>query len=118
MKYFDKLKMANNATKSLGLDGVDLKTPIDSCFLSDSFFGRLGNYIKIDQPEELVLKCNVVSQIIVEEINKNMDCRAYLTIGDVTLGGASQFDYDAAYLIALANGEKGSLIPSEYKHHA
>jgi hypothetical protein len=118
--YLDDLISANQFTQSIGLPGAAIAPATNGIrYLSNpNFFSKIGRYLKIDDPLDLVAKCNVVSQVICEVIQENLGCNAYLTIGDVTLSGGPFFNINQAYVSELIAGGKRSLHPLQYHHHA
>lgn len=118
--YFDNLNLANQFTQSIGLPGAAISPTINGArYLADpNFFPRIGRSLRIDDPHELVAKCNVVSQVICEVIRQEFGCKAYLTIGDVTFSGKPFFNINQGYVRQLITGGKRSLKPQQYHHHA
>jgi hypothetical protein len=118
--YFIDLTSANQFTQSIGLPGATIAPQNNGArYLSDAnFFPKIGRYLRIDDPHELVAKCNVVSQIICEVIRQEVGCNAYLTIGDVTFSGEPLFSINQGYVSQLIAGGKKSLNPQQYHHHA
>jgi hypothetical protein len=117
--YFNDFERANNFTKSLGLEGTVLDLPTSRRYLQEpGFVDSIAALLDIDQPEELMAKCNIVSQVVCEAISINMTQKAYLTIVDVDFSDKAFFDVDENYFKTLASrGEKG-LQAQEYRHHA
>jgi hypothetical protein len=117
--YFNDFVSANKFTQSIGLSGATIKPSTSVRHLNDpTFFTKLGPYLKIDDPQELVAQCNVVSQVVCEAIKQAIGCNAYLTIGDVSSYGKPYFNMDKAYVTDLISGGKQSLYPQKYHHHA
>jgi hypothetical protein len=118
--YFNDVISANQFTQSIGLPGATIAPSISGVrYLNDpSFFPKIGRFLRIDDPHELVAKCNVVSQVICEVIRQEVGCNAYLTVGDVTFSGEPFFNINQGYVRQLIAGGKRSLNPQHYHHHA
>jgi len=117
--YYENLKKANEFTKSIGLPGREIASPSTLTYLNSAeFFNKIGDYIKINSPEDLVAKCNLVSEVIREVIEKEIGCKAYLTIGDVTFNSKPFFNMDEQHVKTVIQSGKASLIPQKYNHHA
>ena len=117
--YFESLLAANALTDELGLPSVRLSPPTARSYLSDpTFMPKVASLLNIDEPEELVVKCNIVSQIVCEAISNELSCGAYLTIGDVVFSGKPFFNVDEMYVRSLVAGGKRSLAAQGYRHHA
>lgn len=118
--YLNEFIEASQFAQSIGLPGANIELPKDGVrYLSDSaFFPILGRSLKIDDAYDLVVKCNVVSQVVSEVIRETIGCNAYLTIGDVSFSGKPYFNVDQAYIKRLIQSGKRSLEAQKYHHHA
>lgn len=117
--YFDKLIEANSFNKKIGLNSLEISKPTENKYLENpEFFPQLGKYLNINEPHELVANCNIVSEVIRDVIEKEIGCKAYLTIGDVIIDQKPFFNIDPEYITSVIKTGEKSLYPQKYHHHA
>lgn len=117
--YFSDFKKAELFTREIGLSSREVTgAPNVKKFIDDSFFNKLSPYLVIDKPEELAVKCNVVSQVICDVIEKKLNIKAYLTIGSIIFEGGPAFKFDQEFVNSTVASGFGSLAAPNYSHHA
>jgi hypothetical protein len=102
--YESQFAEAVNRTKSFGLPGVNF-APVPHTMLSTENMPKLSaclQRIMADlTPEDITAQCFGIHNAILSEVESVFGCEAYLTTGDIHLGGRWVFEVDVERIKAL-----------------
>ena len=115
--YYEQLLKAAEFTASLGLALPAISSLVYGSILQcPGFMQTVAANMNITEPEELMLKCNLVSLRLVEVIEQAFDFKAYLTVGSLLQGNTPSFRISEPYIRVIT--QNGSITDPDYSHHA